>query len=222
MVSDRIFARPDTFAYMPEAFEVVIETDDAIFPRTVTFAPVAPMLIVSIERVFRDVMFMRAAVTFVVAIAFDTNTFPETSSAFPVGPVPTPVFVSTSTGFTAVIVPVLLETVVQISSVLKAFETYAFPSRYTAVPEFVVVPTPTKPETDETFRVWTFPETDPKTFVVVTEFETKTFPWTPSVFPEVPVPIPTFVTTVRLMRFDTAETFRVSTTALAVATDLDA
>ena len=81
---------------------------------------------------------------------------------------------------------------------------------------------PTGPNIAETFRVWTFAETVPKTFAVVTAFEAKTLPWTPSVFPDVPVPIPTFVTTVRLMRFETAETFRVSTTALAVATDVDA
>ena len=47
-----------------------------------------------------------------------------------------------------------------------------------------------KPDIDETFRVWTFAETVPKTFVAVTAFETKTLPWTATLFgPPAPGPI---------------------------------
>ena len=157
-------------------------------------------------------MFAVPAKTLGVVNEFERNTFPSTASVAPpcIGAVPIPTFertVMTGTFETAVTFELTVETLWLVTE----FETTTLPRTYTAVPDGTEVPTPRKfVKILVVLRVSVLTDVTAKTFWVVMPFETSANPLTARVAPPWAgfVPIPTFERTVRLVRFEEAETFR--------------
>lgn len=177
----------DTFALVitlivPETNTLVVksEFDTHRFPRTFRFAPNKPIEFeTKIEDTFEVPKTLRVVPsTFVVTRLFETQTFPDTSSVFPVGLTPIPIFetklsdetfsVTTFKEFTNRFV------------VDKALDAQTFPETSS---EFPVYPVPILVfDTQTSENVFVVPETFErvaKTFVVVSAFATIRFaPWT--------------------------------------------